>query len=147
MVQRQPGRRKLPSSHHVARYCRRRDVRSDGTVSPAAFALRPGEEYLSIIWWEYFYDSHRQTQIAGVRQALADKNFRVSRTASFAVLNVGAAVNACQTGLNLDVAITTLAQAHDPSHAGIFGYTEYDTDTAAQLAASVNLNEIHPAAA
>ena len=80
MVQGEPSRRELPPSHHIARHCRRRDVRSNGTASPAAFELRPGEP-------------------------------------------------------------------HDPSHAGIFGYTEYNTDVAALLAQSVGPDEIHPAAA
>lgn len=146
MVQGEPGRRELPPSHHIARYCRRRDVRNNGTVSPAAFELRPGEEYLSTNWLEHFHGSSRQTQIAGVRQALADKNFRVNRTSSFAILNIGAAVNACKTGLNLDITIIALGESHDPSHAGIFGYTEYNTDAADLLAKSVSANEIYPAA-
>lgn len=147
MVQGELGRRELSPSHHIARYCRRRDVRNNGAVPPAAFELRPGEEYLSTNWMEYFHESHRQTQIAGVRETLAEKNFRVSRTASFVVLNIGVAVNACKTGLNLDIDVIALGQPHDPSRAGIFGYTEHNTDAAAQLAASVSPNEIHPAAA
>ena len=145
MVQGEPGRRELEPSHHVARYCRRRDIRNDGAVSPAAFEMRPGEPYLSTNWLEYFHDSDRQSQIAGVRQALADKNFRVSRTGAFAVLNVGAAVSACKAGLNRQIEIIALGEAHDPSHTGIFGYTEYDPDIAARLATSVNSNEIYPA--
>ena len=119
----------------------------NGIPRENAFRLRPGEEYLSTSWMEYFHESHRQTQIAGVRQALADKNFRVSTTASFAVLNVAAAVNACKAGLKLDIEIIALGEPHDPSHAGIFGYTEYNTDVAALLAQSVNPNEIYPGAA
>ena len=138
-------RRKLSAQHNVARYCRSRDI-ANGIVARSAFLLRPGEQYLSTNWLEYFHDSHRQTQIAGVQQALADKNFRVSRTASFAVLNAGTAVNACKTGLNLDIEIITLGEPHDLSHAGIFGYAEYNADAADLLAKSVNANEIHPAA-
>ena len=146
MVQIPTGGRALPLAHHIARYCRRRHLRPDGRPMRDAFRRR-GEEYLSTNWLEYFHDSHRQTQITGVRQALADKNFRVSRTTSFAVLNVGAAVNACKAGLNLDIEIITLGEPHDPSHAGIFGYAEYNTDVAALLAQSVNINEIYPATA
>ena len=36
MVQRRPGRRELASSHHVARYCRRRDIRNNGALAPFA---------------------------------------------------------------------------------------------------------------
>ena len=119
----------------------------NGIPRENAFRLRPGEEYLSTNWLEYFHESHRQTQIAGVRQALADKNFRVSGTASFAVLNVAAAVNSCKAGLNLDIEVIALGEPHDPSHTGIFGYTEYNTDVAALLAQSVSPNEIYPAPA
>ncbi len=126
-------RRRLPECHHVARYCRARDM-VNGAPKENAFRLRPGEEYLSTNWMEYFHDTNRRSQIAGVLQALADKGFRVSRTASFAVLNVGTVATACKNDLNLDVKIIALGESHDPSHTGIFGYTAEDTDTAAVLA-------------
>ena len=145
MVQGRPGRRELASSHHVARYCRRRDIRNNGAVSPAAFELRPGEEYLSTNWLEYFRNLDRQSQIAGVRRALTDKGFRIMPSAAFAVLNVGDATDACQTELNRSIQFVALGEPHDPSHTGIFGYTIADTDTAAALAKTVR--EVHPAAA
>ena len=144
MVQRRPGRRELASSHHVARYCRRRDIRNNGALSPAAFELRPGESYLSTNWLEYFHNFDRQSQIAGVRQALADKGFRIRPSAAFAVLNVGDATDACRAELNRNIQFTALGEQHDPSHTGIFGYTMADTDTAAVLAKTVQ--EVHPAA-
>ena len=147
-------RERLAEHHHIARHCRARDI-ANGMPRENAFRLRPGEEYLSTNWLEYFHDSDRQSQIAGVRakpsvirQAIwQTKAFAVSRTGVFAVLNVGAAVSACKMGRNLDVAIVALGEAHDPSHTGIFGYTEHDTDIAALLAASVRLDEVHPAIA
>ena len=145
MVQGRPGRRELAPSHHVARYCRPRDVRDDGAVSPAAFELRPGEAYLSTNWLEYFHDSDRQSQISGVRRALADKGFRIRPSAAFAVLNVGEATTACQTDLNGNIRFIALGESHDPSHTGIFGYTMDDTNIAAVLAKMVR--EVHPAAA
>lgn len=147
VVQGAPGRRPLTDSHHVARYCRPRHIGSDGQPVPTAFLIRSGETYLSTNWLERFHNSDRQTQIAGVRQALADKGFRVSRAGMFAVLNVGAAVNACKTALDLDITVIALGESHDPSHAGIFGYTEYDTNAADLLAKSVSPKEIYPAAA
>ena len=144
MVQRRSTGIEIAYSHHVARYCRRRHLRPDGRPLRDAFLLRPGEEYLSTNWLEHFHDTDRQSQIAGVLQALADKGFRASRTASFAVLNVGAAVTACQNDLNLDIKIIALGESHDPSHTGIFGYTSGDTDTAAVLAKLAR--EVYPAA-
>ena len=146
MVQGRSASIELSQSHHVARYCRRRHLRSDGRPLRDAFLLRPGEEYLSTNWLEHFHDSDRQTQIAGVQQALTDKDFRVRRNAAFAVLNVGVATTVCKHDLNLDIQITTLGEAHDPSHSGIFGYTADDTDVAGLLARQVNPGEVYPAA-
>ena len=138
----QQGR--LLGHHHVARYCRARDL-ANGVPQENAFRLRLGEESLSTNWLEYFHDSDRQCQIAGVHQALTDKGFRVRHTAAFAVFNVGVATAACKTDLNLDIQIITLGESHDPSHTGIFGYTAEDTDTAAVLARQVR--EVFPVAA
>ena len=135
----------LTHSHHVARYCRRRHLRPDGRPLRDAFLLRTGEEYLSTNWLEHFHDSDRRSQISGVRQALADKGFRVSAAGAFAVLNVGDATDACRAELNRIIQFTALGEPHDPSHTGIFGYTMADTDTAAVLAKTVQ--EVHPAAA
>ena len=146
LVQGHNGPYELPAAHHVARHCRRRDIAADGLIEEGAFRLRPGEEYLSTNWLEYFHDADRQSQIAGVRQALADKGFRVSRSASFAVLNVGVAAAQCRNTLNLDIQFIALGEAHDPSHTGIFGYTAQSATVAALLAASVDPNEVYPAA-
>ena len=139
-------RGRLLGHHHVARHCRARDM-VNGVPQENAFRLRPGEEYLSTNWLEYFHDTARQSQISGVRQALAGKGFRVRRNAAFAVLNVGGAIAACKSDLNLDIHIIALGESHDPSHAGIFGYTEDDTDVAALLARQVSLGEVYPATA
>ena len=144
MVQSRSAGIELAHSHHVTRYCRRRHLRADGRPLRDAFLLRPGEEYLSTNWMEYFHDTNPQSQIAGVLQALADKGFRASRTASFAVLNVGAVATACKNDLNLNVKFIALGESHDPSHTGIFGYTGRNTDAAATLARLVQ--EIYPAA-
>lgn len=144
MVQGRSTGIELAYSHNVARYCRRRHLRSDGRPLRDAFLLRPGEEFLSTNWMEHFHDSDRQVQIAGVQQALTDKGFHVRRNAVFAVLNVGAAITACKNDSNLDIQIIALGESHDPSHTGIFGYTAEDTDTAAVLARQVR--ELHPAA-
>ncbi len=144
MVQGRSSGIELAYSHHVARYCRRRHLRSDGRPLRDAFLLRTGEKYLSTNWLEHFHDSHRQAQITGVQQALADKGFHVRRNAVFAVLNVGVSIAACKNDLNLDIQIVTLGESHDPSHTGIFGYVAGDTNTAATLARQVR--EVYPSA-
>lgn len=145
MVQGRSTGIELAHAHHVARYCRRRHLRSDGRTLRDAFLLRFGEEYLSTNWMEYFHNTDHQFQTAGVRKALTDKGFHVSRGAAFAVLNVGAATAACKSELNLGVQVIALGETHDPSHAGIFGYTEHNTDAAATLARQIH--EVYPAAA
>ena len=144
MVQRPIGRRQLPNSHHVARHCRRRDLMDDGSLSATAFRLRPGEEYLSTNWLEFFHNSDRQLQMTGVRQALADKGFRFNRSSFLAVLNVGTGIAACQDQLIDTVRFIVLGERHDPSHTGIYGCTTQRA--AAALAESVSPNEIYPAA-
>ncbi len=136
----------LPNHHHVARHCRARDM-ADGIPRENAFRLRQGEEFLSTNWLEHFHGSDRQVQIAGAQQALTDKGFRIRRNAAFAVLNVGAAMTACQSELNVNIRIAALGESRDPSHTGIFGYSANDTDVAAVLARQVKLEEVYPATA
>lgn len=131
--------------HHVARYCRPRDIAIDGVPEEGAFRLRPGEEYLSANWLEYFHDSDRPEQLAGVRQALAAKGFRMARAARFAVLNVGAAVSRCQELLDTPIRFIALGDPHDPSHTGIYGYADHNTAVAAVLAAMVAADGLYPA--
>ncbi len=140
-----PGRHELLASHHVARYCRPRALRSDGRPLRDAFLLRPGEEYLSVNWLEYFDDADRQSQIAGVRRALADKGFQFRAAASFAVLNAGAAVLLCRDELNIAIRLVALGELRDPSHTGIYGYTASDIDVPGRLAQSVAAGEMYPA--
>ena len=54
MVQRQAGRHEFPPEHHIARHCRPRDFGATGLLLDSAFELRPGEEYLSTNWLEFF---------------------------------------------------------------------------------------------
>lgn len=147
MVQRQDGGHELLLEHHVARHCRPRDFGATGLLLDSAFQLRPGEEYLSTNWLEFFHDSDRQSQIAGVQQTLAVKGFRVRSTASFAVLNVGASIASCRDTLSVIIQFVALGEAHDPSHTGIYGYTTQDPTVAALLATLVVPNEIYPATA
>ena len=73
-----------------------------------AFLLRAGEEYLSTNWLEHFHPADRDVQLAGVRQTLRDKGFRVAPTGHFGVLNVGDAVDRCRQNLNLGIRFITL---------------------------------------
>ena len=131
--------RDLEPEHHVARYCSPRNI-AEGVPSYEAFLLRLNETFLSTNWLEYFHDSDRQTQVSGIRQALSDKGFRVSRNGGLAVLNVGDSINCVQ---QVALRFTLLGQARDPSHVGVFGYFPIDADIALVLSESVR--ELHPA--
>ena len=144
MVPSQSGYGELPDSDSVARYCRPRTLLSNGRPARAAFMLRPGEEYLSANWLEYFHAADRPAQLAGVRRALAGKGFRMSRAARFAVLNVGAAVSSCQETLDTPIRFIALGDPRDPSHTGIYGSAAHSA-AAALLAATVAASDLYPA--
>lgn len=65
----------------------------------------------------------------------------VDDRASIALLNVGLAISACKSQLNLDLRFAVLGQRHDPSHAGIYGC---NAKTALVLAKSVRPSEVYP---
>ena len=110
-----------------------------------AFRLRPGEAYLSANWLEYFHAADRPAQLDGVRLALSSKGFRMSRAARFAVLNVGAAVDACRDLVGAPIRFIALGETQDPSHTGIYGYTVRDAAVAAALAGAVVADGVYPA--
>ena len=121
----------------------------DGQLIDTAFGLRTdiGEEYLSVNWLEHFHADDRLAQLAGVRQALAGKGFRMARAARFAVLNVGKAIAIfiiyCP---NVNLRIVVLGETHDPSHAGIYGVAPPNNIVAAALLTdAVAPDDVYPA--
>ena len=147
MVPAQPESRELPPGDSIARHCRPRTILPNGRPARAAFMLRPGEAYLSANWLEYFHDSNRPAQIAGVRRALTAKGFQLRRAARFAVLNVGDAVATCRAGCpDANIRIVALGETRDPSHAGIYGVAPPNNIAiAALLAAAVAPDDVYPA--
>ena len=118
----------------------------DGEVIETAFMLRPGEEYLSANWLEYFHQSDRTVQIAGVRRALVGKGFQLRRNARLAILNTGVAVAAGHSGLGITLRFVALGETTDPSHCGIYGVTpQNNAAVAALLAALIPPGQMYPA--
>ena len=118
----------------------------DGQVIETAFTLRPGEEYISANWLEYFHQSDRYVQIDGVRRALAGKGFQLRRNARFAVLNAGIAAAAGRDTLGITLRLVALGETADPSHCGIYGATpQNNAAVAALLAALVPAGQMYPA--
>ena len=79
----------LPDDDHVSRYCKPSAIARDGLPLAAAFELRPGEDYLSVNWLEYFGASNFDAAIESVRNAFHAKGFRLKPNGRLAVLNIG----------------------------------------------------------
>lgn len=107
--------------------------------------LREGEEYVSTNWLEHFHPDDREVQLAGVRQTLLGKGFRVARTGHFAALNVGAAIDRCRQELSVEIRFVNLGDWHDPSHTGIYGLAGAVEDVAQELAQTVRPGEVYSA--
>lgn len=130
----------IPNADHVARVFGASHIREDGGVSGSAFKPRPGEAFLSVNWLEYYLPLDRMGQLASVRSVLAQKR-TVGAKAKIAVLNVGAACAAARAvktdPLSMRHEPETSAPA-DPSHSGIYGYTEKENRVQEALAATIS---------
>lgn len=105
----------LSNSDHVLRYCRPRRV-NRGIIHFSAFELRPGEEFLSVNWMEYFGKSVSvEEQTDGVRTALIKKGFHLSSNGRFARFHVGTVKERIQ-----NAEVKQVPGPKDPSHAGIY---------------------------
>ena len=107
--------------------------------------MRPSETYLSTNWLEYFHPVERDSQIAGVLAALSRK-LSLSHTGKVAVLNVGNSAAVCQRRAGVSIRCMVLGDARDPSHTGIFGYSEptQNARVATLLANSVGPDALYP---
>ena len=110
-----------------------------------AFILREQEAYLSTNWLEHFHPADRSVQLAGVRQTLRDKGFRVARAGHFVALNVGDAIDHCRQQLSMEIRFVRLGEPHDPSHTGIYGLETNVARAARILSQSVRPAEVYPA--
>ena len=103
----------LPDSDHVLRYCSPRHV-NEGIIHGSAFRLRPGEEYLSVNWMEYFGKSVEE-QTKGVRTVLIKKGLQLKPNGRFARLHVGTVKEMIR-----NAEVKRVPGPKDPSHAGIY---------------------------
>ena len=134
----------LPDADHVARYCKPSTIDESGLPMASAFAMRHGEDHLSVNWLEYF-DSRTGVAIYRVREALAAKSFRLGQGGRFALQNVGTIKTAVKRHLGRSLHINHLPSKDDPSHAGVFGYTEVDFMVAAEMRALVGPTDVRRA--
>ena len=112
----------IPDDDHVMRYVpwgRLRRDEHDNVVGflPQAFRLRPGEDYLSVNWQEY-YEGDRDTQIRLSVWAMRS-SFGAGRKSAFAVGNVGRIKEVAQTA-GARIRITHEPDGEvKPGHAGL----------------------------
>ena len=115
----------------------------DGLPMAAAFEIRPGEDYLSVNWLEYFNAPDLDAAIERVREAFDAKGYRVRPNGRFAVVGVGAAKAAIAAAIGQPGSVEHLPLDDDQSHAGLYGYPQGDLAAAAALRARVQ--QVHPA--
>ena len=118
----------LSDSEHIARYCRAGDV-SGGVVQSTAFELREADSYLSVSLLEYFNCSI-DTAINAVRFVSGAKPVRGGR---FLVLTIGDAKDAVVRGGGTSPSVLGRPTPGDPSHCGLFGYTNDDLQVLNEL--------------
>ncbi len=137
----------LPDRDHVSRYCKPSTVGERGQPMASAFAIRPGEGYLSVNWLEHFGLPVGEPEAAlnRVRETLRSKGFRLRSNGRFALLNVGTVKTTIRRTYRRSLHINHLPLPDDASHAGILGYTERDLMIAAEIRASVRAEEVRAA--
>ncbi len=139
----------LPDRDHVARYCKPSAVDERGYPTASAFAVRAGENYLSVNWLEHF-GMGRQAGGMGeidlavdqVRATLHSKGFQLRPNGRFALLSVGGVKTAIRRAFGRSLHINHLPVPGDPSHAGILGYGEEDFMIAAEIRATVRAEDV-----
>ena len=80
----------VPAEHEIIRYVKHANLRRDENdvvlgVLAAAFKLRPGEEYLSATWVDYFRVCVRFGRITGAVRAIRNSALKVTPKSGFAV--------------------------------------------------------------
>lgn len=135
----------IPDEDHVARYCKPKSVSRYGLPTALAFRLRPGETYLSLNWLEYFTEPSHESAIERVQESFHRKKYRLKRNGRFAVLNVGAAKEAVKRVVGRRGEVEQTGSDHDPSHVGLFGYTEDNISVALHLSKLVRRDQVYPA--
>jgi len=137
----------IPNSDHVARQVGGSKI-DRGRVTAAAFELKPGEEYLSVNWLEFFGDSNRASQIDKIRSVFVEKGYSLGAKARFTVLNVGEAREYVKKECpnNTSISFAHEPTEDDPSHCGILDTALNDEFIIAELLAELtDLESTFPA--
>jgi len=130
----------IPDSDHVLRYCSQLHIHDEtGRILTSAFRFRPGEEYLSVNWAEYFgKDMEISQQITKIREGVS-KNLQLKPSGRFARINVGRAKKQIESA-----EIKHTPGKKNPSHSGIY-VTQENREATLELANMIASNDIFSA--
>ncbi len=120
----------IEDAFHCARLTKATQQRDDGGVEGDAFALRSGEEYLSLNCLDLF-GGDREEQLSALRRVVGLK-LNVSKTALFSILNVGYTKQIVEPYASLD--FIHQPQPDDETHCGLYGL-EYNDELVQDLIA------------
>ena len=101
----------IPGEAFVARWCRHRDVAGDWP-KVSAFEPRPGEQYLSGNWLQY-YSEDRDTGINKIRKCIP---LTLDERDRFVVLEVDQILDAIFIGGGHSASVTFKPEEDNPSH-------------------------------
>lgn len=102
--------------------------------------LRSDESYLSVNWLEHTGASSRAQQLAIVREHLTNKGVKLPAKGRLAVLHLKTAFDHVQSGTRDSHTLAAHHEPdlpHDPTHSGIYGYTDDDARVADLIADAV----------
>jgi hypothetical protein len=110
----------IPDEHHIARYCPRKHLSSQGDITGSAFLLRreKGEQNLSVNYLEFFNCPNRAIAITRVKETI---NLELQPGSRFAVMNVGNVKKRVleETTDKRKLEIVHTPSQNDPSHSQI----------------------------
>jgi hypothetical protein len=135
---------KISEEHSLLRYVPWGRLRKDADetvlgVLPGAFALRPGEEYLSATWIEYFA-GNKPAQVALAVKAVRASNLTVKTKSGFAIGVVKEIVSGCEC-IKIRIRILHEEAPDNPAHAAVRRWPN-DNDDLFALMADERWNEL-----
>lgn len=111
--------RVLADEDNFVRLCKFSTLSEDGRPAANAFALRPGEKYLSGDWLEYYPVSELFACKSQIVAALEARTLKAGANAKFAAINVGKL-------RQLNNALSAKHRKPTGSYSGIYGYADQD---------------------
>ncbi len=134
----------IDENQHVSRYCKPLCVDPSGLPLGCAFELRSNEEYLSVNWLGFYNESDLYKSLDCVRKVFQKKGFSTAKSGRYVVLQVSKIKSLLSILSSKECRVEHLPSQNDPSHAGIFGYSESDKTIALRISELATHEDIHP---